>query len=59
MERCRERCLPDELYEFAFQPQFQYRHKWRYGDLVVWDNRCTMHRANADYDIDQRGSCTV
>ena len=25
----------------------------RYGDLVVWDNRCTMHRANADYDIDQ------
>ena len=45
--------LLDELYEFAFQPQFQYRHKWRYGDLVVWDNRCTMHRANADYDIDQ------
>ena len=45
--------LLDELYEFAFQPQFQYRHKWRDGDLVVWDNRCMMHRANADYDIDQ------
>jgi|TARA_A100001037_G_scaffold302580_2_gene334519 taurine dioxygenase len=45
--------LLDELYEFAFQPQFQYRHKWRYGDLVVWDNRCTMHRANADYDVSQ------
>ena len=45
--------LLDELYEFAFQPQFQYRHKWRDGDLVVWDNRCTMHRANANYDIYQ------
>jgi len=45
--------LLDELYEFAFQPQFQYRHKWQDGDLVVWDNRCTMHRANADYDISQ------
>ena len=45
--------LLDELYEFAFQQQFQYRHKWCYGDLVVWDNRCTMHRANVDYDIHQ------
>ena len=42
--------LLDELYEFAFQPQFQYRHKWRYGDLVVWDNRCTMHtRSKVDH----------
>ncbi len=45
--------LLDELYGFALQPQFQYRHKWRYGDLVVWDNRCTMHRANANYDVSQ------
>lgn len=45
--------LLDELYEFAFQPQFQYRHRYETGDLVVWDNRCTMHRANADYDISQ------
>lgn len=34
-----------ELMEFATQPQFVYRHKWRVGDLVIWDNRCTMHRA--------------
>lgn len=46
--------LLDELYEFAFQPQFQYRHRWQAGDLVVWDNRCTMHRANPDYDLAQR-----
>jgi alpha-ketoglutarate-dependent 2,4-dichlorophenoxyacetate dioxygenase len=34
-----------ELIEFATQPRFVYRHKWRLGDLVIWDNRCTMHRA--------------
>src|SRR5215468_10343089 len=34
-----------ELIEFATQPQFVYRHKWQVGDLVMWDNRCTMHRA--------------
>jgi alpha-ketoglutarate-dependent 2,4-dichlorophenoxyacetate dioxygenase len=37
--------LLDELIEFATQPQFAYRHEWRVGDLVIWDNRCTMHRA--------------
>ena len=45
--------LLDPLYELAFQPRFQYRHNWQPGDLVVWDNRCTMHRANADYDLTQ------
>lgn len=34
-----------ELTAFATQPQFTYRHRWRVGDLVMWDNRCTMHRA--------------
>ena len=34
-----------ELIEFATQPPFVYRHRWRIGDLVIWDNRCTMHRA--------------
>jgi taurine dioxygenase len=31
------------------QPQFVYRHKWRRGDVVIWDNRCLMHKANGDY----------
>ena len=35
----------DALQQFATQPQFTYRHTWRVGDLVMWDNRCTMHRA--------------
>ncbi|WP_149535779.1 TauD/TfdA dioxygenase family protein [Siccirubricoccus phaeus] len=33
-----------ELTEFATQPRFVYSHGWSVGDLVVWDNRCTMHR---------------
>ncbi len=34
-----------ELMEAATEREFVYRHKWRVGDLVIWDNRCTMHRA--------------
>jgi alpha-ketoglutarate-dependent 2,4-dichlorophenoxyacetate dioxygenase len=34
-----------DLVEHATQPQFVYRHKWRVGDIVMWDNRTTMHRA--------------
>jgi alpha-ketoglutarate-dependent 2,4-dichlorophenoxyacetate dioxygenase len=37
--------LLHELMEFATQPQFVYCHKWQVGDLVIWDNRCTLHRA--------------
>jgi alpha-ketoglutarate-dependent 2,4-dichlorophenoxyacetate dioxygenase len=38
------RLLLRELMEHATQPQFVYRHSWRVGDLVIWDNRATMHR---------------
>ena len=34
-----------ELNAHAIAPQFSYRHRWHAGDLLVWDNRCTMHRA--------------
>jgi alpha-ketoglutarate-dependent 2,4-dichlorophenoxyacetate dioxygenase len=34
-----------DLTEHATQPRFVYRHVWRVGDLVMWDNRTTMHRA--------------
>jgi alpha-ketoglutarate-dependent 2,4-dichlorophenoxyacetate dioxygenase len=37
------------LNEFATQPQYCYSHAWRDGDLVIWDNRCVLHRATA-YD---------
>lgn len=39
------RALLAELIAFATRPEFVHRHRWRAGDLVVWDNRCTMHRA--------------
>jgi len=32
-----------EMLEFATQDRFVYRHKWRAGDILAWDNRCTMH----------------
>ena len=34
-----------DLMEHATQPRFTHAHTWRQGDLVIWDNRCTMHRA--------------
>jgi alpha-ketoglutarate-dependent 2,4-dichlorophenoxyacetate dioxygenase len=39
-----------ELNAFATRPRFIYTHKWRPGDLVIWDNRCTLHRATG-YDV--------
>src|SRR6266853_1543793 len=39
------RLLLRELIEHATQPRFVYRHQWRVGDLVIWDNRAAMHRA--------------
>ncbi|MBO9601186.1 MAG: TauD/TfdA family dioxygenase [Novosphingobium sp.] len=47
-----------ELYDFATQEKFIYVHKWRQGDLLIWDNRCTLHRATPletdDYKRDVR-----
>ena len=34
-----------DLTAFAEQPRFVYRHRWETDDVVMWDNRCTMHRA--------------
>jgi alpha-ketoglutarate-dependent 2,4-dichlorophenoxyacetate dioxygenase len=47
------RALIEELISFATQPQFVHQHRWRVGDLVIWDNRCTMHRGRP-YDDTQR-----
>jgi taurine dioxygenase len=45
--------LLDELLAHATAPRFQYRHKWEPGDLVLWDNRCLLHKANGDYDMNE------
>lgn len=47
------RMLIRELMEHATQPQFVYTHEWEVGDLVIWDNRCTMHRGRP-YDENER-----
>ena len=41
------RLLLLDLNSHATQPAFVYRHEWRVGDVVIWDNRCTMHRGRA------------
>jgi len=48
------RLLLRELIEHATHPQFVYRHQWRVHDLVIWDNRATMHRARPFADTTVR-----
>jgi alpha-ketoglutarate-dependent 2,4-dichlorophenoxyacetate dioxygenase len=48
------RLLLRDLIEHATQPEFVYRHAWRVGDLVIWDNRATMHRARPFDDLAHR-----
>lgn len=45
------KALLDELEAFATQDQFVYSHNWQVGDLVMWDNRCLLHRAIANYGM--------
>jgi taurine dioxygenase len=42
-----------DLLEHATQEKYQYRHQWQPGDLVMWDNRSLLHKANGDYDMSQ------
>jgi taurine dioxygenase len=46
--------LIEELMQHATQKKYEYRHKWRHGDWVMWDNRSVMHQANPDYDMNER-----
>jgi alpha-ketoglutarate-dependent taurine dioxygenase len=39
----------EEMRGFMVQPPDQYRHQWRKGDVVIWDNRCSYHKAAGDY----------
>jgi taurine dioxygenase len=45
--------LLNALFEHIEQDQFIYTHKWRVGDLVLWDNRCTLH-ARTDFSDKER-----
>jgi len=45
--------LLDYLYQHCQRPEFVYRHRWKPRDLLIWDNRCTMHCAISDYTADR------
>lgn len=45
--------LIEELLETAIKPEFIYRHEWRPGDLLIWDDRASMHMAYANYDLNE------
>jgi len=46
--------LIEDLYQHATHARYEYRHQWRKGDMVIWDNQAVMHQANADYDPEQK-----
>jgi taurine dioxygenase len=46
--------LINDLMQHATQKKYEYRHRWRHGDWVLWDNRSVMHQANPDYDMNER-----
>jgi alpha-ketoglutarate-dependent taurine dioxygenase len=47
------RTLMEELTALATTPERVYRHQWRAGDLLIWDNRCMLHRASRSGADDQ------
>ena len=50
MDEAEGRALLDELMAHCTQSEFTYLHTWRVGDLIMYDNRCLMHRARP-YEI--------
>jgi alpha-ketoglutarate-dependent 2,4-dichlorophenoxyacetate dioxygenase len=52
------RMLLRDLTEHATQREFVYQHQWHEHDLVIWDNRATMHRAMPFDDVNHRRELT-
>lgn len=52
MEKDASLAFVDRLLDRTIGPDVTYRHAWRPGDLILWDNRGVMHRAHADYDLE-------
>ena len=45
--------LVGELMQEVVKPEYIYRHKWRKGDFMIWDDRASMHQAYSDYDLNE------
>ena len=54
LELAESEALLDELWDYVDRPEFSWEHVWRVGDLVMWDNRCTMHRRDPFDDSARR-----
>jgi taurine dioxygenase len=52
-EKAESDALIEELTTLMIQPEGEYRHKWHVGDVVIWDNRCSYHKAAGDYPPEQ------
>ena len=50
MSPSESKALLNSLLDRVLKPEITYRHKWSMGDLVIWDNRATLHVAHTDYD---------
>lgn len=46
--------LLDEVFAWCERSEFQWRHSWRMGDTIIWENRSAVHSATMDYPLDQR-----
>jgi taurine dioxygenase len=53
MAREESDALLDMVYDHVTRPEYQYHHKWRVGDILLWDNRCLMHAVNMDFPVGQ------
>lgn len=53
MDEAESTALLERLFDHMERPEFIYGHKWRVGDLVLWDNRCTLH-ARTDFSAAER-----
>lgn len=54
MDRAQSDALLGQLFEHLREPRFVYGHRWQPGDLLIWDNAATQHRATCDYALPQR-----
>ena len=54
LELAESEALLDELWQYVERPEFSWEHVWQVGDLVMWDNRCTMHRRDPFDDSARR-----
>lgn len=53
MSPAQSQILLNDLLERSIKDEFIYRHQWRKGDMLIWDNRAAMHKAHFDYDPDE------